>query len=402
MKGLIDFNAPWIPSLADEMLLMAALAPAGKAHDAGLAWLTNANLAAQTEATCQLLPLVHERLVRDGIEHPTMAILKGVKRKVWSRNHLLFRHASPAIQALRQAGIDVMLLKGAAVTLSYYQNYGLRPMGDFDLMVRFKDVSAAIEILTENGWKSEFPMHGKLGQNILTYTHAMHFKDNSGLDLDFHWHLSPLCVDSAADSSFWSDSITAKFDSVDARLLNPADQLLHICVHGLTCSRIPSIHWIPDSMEIIRKDNEFDWNRLLLQAQERRLTLYVRSALNYLVDKFEVAVPRDVLKEMNARPVTSDETREYILFTKQRFVNPLALQKHNSIPVMLQVLFYTYRRIAAGAKLCVYNVTVMEYLYAYYRKENVWRLFCYILDRIGRRALRSIRRLALPLRFRIL
>lgn len=92
------------------MLLMAALAPAGKAHDAGLAWLANVNLATQSEASNRLLPLVHDRMLRDGVDHPAMAILRGVRRKVWSRNHLLFKHVTPVIVALRQAGIDVMLL----------------------------------------------------------------------------------------------------------------------------------------------------------------------------------------------------------------------------------------------------------------------------------------------------
>ena len=96
MKDLIDSSAPWIPSPEDELLLMAALAPEGKAHDAGLAWLANVNLAAQKEVTQKLLPLVHDRLVRDGIDHPAMAILKGVRRKVWSRNQLLFKHCIPS------------------------------------------------------------------------------------------------------------------------------------------------------------------------------------------------------------------------------------------------------------------------------------------------------------------
>ena len=183
MKYLVDSSAPWIPSPADEMLLMAALAPAGKEHDAGLAWLTNANLAALSEASHRLLPLVHDRLVRDGMDHPLIGILKGVRRKVWSRNHLLFKHVTPAIVALRQSGIDVMPLKGAALTLSYYKDYGLRPLGDFDLMVRFRDVAAAFELLAENGWKPEFPMQGKLRQNIFKYIHAEHFVNSS----DYTW-----------------------------------------------------------------------------------------------------------------------------------------------------------------------------------------------------------------------
>lgn len=392
MKYLIDPKAPWIPSTEDEMLLLAALAPEGKAHDDGLAWLANVNLATQKEATIRLLPLVHDRLVRDGIDHPAMTILKGVRRKIWSRNQLLFRHVAPAIQALRQAGIDVMPLKGAALIIKYYQDYGLRHMGDYDLMVRVRDVAAAFVILTETGWKSDLPTHGKLRQNIIKYTQERHFTDSSGMVLDFHWHLSPLCVDPAADSAFWSDSITAMFDSADVCLLNPADQLLHVCVHGITWSKTPSIRWIPDSLEIIRKAHEFDWNRLLLQAHERQLTLFARSALNYLVCKYDAPVPCNIMEEINDLPMTSDQAREFTVLTERRSYYSTVLGNHYSIPKTVQVLSYTYRRIAANAKLNGYTVTVMEYLCAYYRKENVWRLFCYILDRICGRASSSMNR----------
>jgi len=397
MKGSIDSSASWIPSPEDEMLLMAALAPEGKANDAGLAWLTNMNLTTQGEATNRLLPLVHDRLLRDGIDHPAMAILKGVRRKVWCRNQLLFKHAAPAVQALCQAGIDVMFLKGTALTLNYYQDYGLRPMGDFDMMVRFKDVAAAMEILREKGWEENFLMEGKFGRNILIYNHAMHFKDSSGLTLDFHWHLLPFCVNRAADSAFWNASITAKFDTVDVRVLNPADQLLHVCVHGLMWSGIPGIRWIPDSLAILYKAPELDWNRLLLQTQEGNLLLFMRSALNYLVDRFGAPIPCDVLRAMNVLPVTSHGAREFTVLTERRSSYSTALGNHYSIPKALQVLFYTYRRIVADAKLCGYNVTVMEYLCAYYCKKNVWRLFFYIFYRIGGQVSRLMNRVIMVL-----
>jgi hypothetical protein len=264
-------------------------------------------------------------------------------------------------------------------------------MGDFDLMVPFKDVTSAIEILHENGWKSESPMQGKLGRNIFTYIHAEHFTDNSGLDMDFHWHLSPLCVDTVADSSFWNSSIAVRFDAVDVRVLNPASQLLHVCVHGLIWSGIPGIRWIPDSLAIIREAPDLDWNMLLLQAQERNLALFVKTALNYLVDRFGAPVPREVLRAMNDLPVTPHETKEFTVHSQSPYSNPMALQKQCSIPKTLQVMIFTYRRIALGAKLSGYNVTISGYLSALYRRTNGWRLFFYILYRIGRRASRSMR-----------
>ncbi len=381
MKDSVDIGAAWAPSREDEMLLGVAFAPEGQARDAALTWLETVNLATQGAATNRLLPLVYDRLLRESIDHPVMAILKGVRRQVWCRNQLLFRRATPAIRALRLAGIDVMLLKGAALTLNYYHDYGLRPMGDFDLMVPLKNVASVIKIFSENGWKSDLPMQGKLGRNILTYSHAEHFKDNSGYDLDLHWHLSPLCTDPASDFAFWNGSIAARFESVDVCVLNAADELLHVCVHGLMWSETPGIRWIPDSLTIIEKAAGLDWNRLLLQARERNLTVFVRSALNYLFDQYGASVTRDVLQALNALPVTSNEVIEYSANARLQSSIVNSLRAHSC----------NYRRSTTGAKLHGYNVSLAGYIGAIYRRETGWRLFFEILYRIGRRAWRSMR-----------
>ena len=200
-------------------------------------------------------------------------------------------------------------------------------------------------------------------------------------------------MDPAANSAFWSGSIAVNIDLADIRLLDPADQLLHVIVHGLTWSSKPGVRWIPDSMEIIRKGTELDWNRLLLQVQERKFTLYVRSALNYLIGKFNAAVPCDVMEEMNARPVTSHEHREYKVYIHSPLSNPDVIQKQYYISRILLRLFYSYKRIYAGAKLAENKVTVIGYLCASFSRESVWQIFNYMLCKLSRKASRFMRRL---------
>jgi hypothetical protein len=290
-----------------------------------------------------------------------------------------------------------MLLKGTVLTLNYYEDYGLRSMGDFDLMVRLTDVVAAIAILKENGWKMrdgicDASMHGVLGQNILRYNHAEHFINDSRQNLDLHWHLLDLCLETNADDSFWDASIAGKFDSIDVRLLNPADQLLHVCVHGLMWSDVPGIRWIPDSLAIIRKVPTLDWNRLLIQAQDRDLRLFVRSALNYLVSRFSAPVPAEVMLAVNALPAEADEAREFAVFTGSRSFNSTKIEKEYSILKTLRVRFYIFKRIAASAKLSGIKIGVWGYLSAVCRMDNGWRTFVYILYRFAKMASRSVRR----------
>jgi hypothetical protein len=110
------------------------------------------------------------------------------------------------------------------------------------------------------------------------------------------------------------------------------------------------------------------------------------------VDRFDAPVPCDVLKEMNIIGVTSHDAREFTAFTERRSYETPALANHFSIQKTIQILFYSYERIATDAKLNGYDVTIREYLCGSYRKENVWQLLSYLVYGLGRRTLRSMRR----------
>jgi len=139
----------------------------------------------------------------------------------------------------------------------------------------------------------------------------MHFVHPSGQDLDLHWNLTPFCLGPDADSDFWEASKETTFDGHAVRVLDPADQLLHICVHGAAWATLAPIRWIPDALAVLRKTPQLDWERLLLQARKRRLTLMVREALNYIDRNIGDFVPAHVLSEFNRSDVTLFERLEY-------------------------------------------------------------------------------------------
>src|SRR5262245_12445960 len=84
----------------------------------------------------RLLPLLYRRLERDGAQDEIARKLKGVYRHAWYGNQLRLRDAALVAGELRRRGTEPMLLKGAALTLLHYRDYGLRPMEDVDILVR--------------------------------------------------------------------------------------------------------------------------------------------------------------------------------------------------------------------------------------------------------------------------
>jgi Uncharacterised nucleotidyltransferase len=146
---------------------------------------------------------------------------------------------------------------------------------------------------------------------IIEYDHAMHFVHPAGQDLDLPWNLTPFCLGPDADEDFWEASRETTFDGQVVRVLDPADQLLHICLHGAAWERLTPIRWIPDALVVLRKAPQLDWDRLLLQARKRKLTFMVRGALDYLDENIGHFVPAHVLSELRQSDVTVFERLEY-------------------------------------------------------------------------------------------
>jgi len=299
-------DAGSIPSEEQRRILRVALLQGPEAREAGIAWLAKTNIARLGRASVRLLPLIYERFRLEGIQHPVLPVLRGLKKHTWSCNRLLFHRAGEAIRALRAEGIEVIVIKGAALTIEYYQDYSLRPMDDVDLLVRYPEARAAIEVLCRQGWKALEQWNEQKGFSEQTrqYDHAMHFVHPSGQDLDLHWNLTPFCLGPDADRDFWDASKETTFDGQVVRVLDPADQLLHICVHGVAWERVAPIRWIPDALAVVRKAPQLDWKRLLLQARNRKVTLMVSSALDYIDRNIGDFVPAHVLSKFKGSHVT--------------------------------------------------------------------------------------------------
>ena len=91
----------------------------------------------------RLLPLVHRNMRRLGVDHPDQSRLKGIHRHTLVRNHILLHQVRGILEALHGAGIDTLVLKGAALALTHYKDLGLRPMDDLDLLVPIDRALAA-------------------------------------------------------------------------------------------------------------------------------------------------------------------------------------------------------------------------------------------------------------------
>src|SRR5215470_12661875 len=142
--AVYERKGDWWPTPRQELLLKAALLEGEAAVEAWESWRANTDIHRLDQGSYRMLPLLYRNLQKHEIKDPVMEKLKGVYRHTWYKNQILFSRMAAILRSFQEAGIDVMVLKGTALVLLHYKDYGLRPMNDFDVLVRLKQSSEAI------------------------------------------------------------------------------------------------------------------------------------------------------------------------------------------------------------------------------------------------------------------
>ncbi|MFN7999121.1 MAG: nucleotidyltransferase family protein [Bryobacteraceae bacterium] len=330
-----------VPTAAQRLLLQAALLDAPAAARAWREWYAGYGLEAPDEGSFRLLPLVFRNLERTGGgPWPEWEKLRGIHRLAWSRNLWLFHQVRPMAKELKDAGIPVMLLKGAALALRVYPDAGARPMQDVDLMVPAARAADAFAILERRHCRPKRWRPPEIGPEFYSFCHAMDFESRSGARVDLHWHAFIQCCHTAADEPFWTGA--APFDFLGIEVLAPAatEHLLQLCVHGIVRSPTPSVRWVADSLLLLRAET-VDWARLAGLACRLDVAPYLAAALNYLRSEWNAPVPDATLRALADAPNGAGTREEF-----EREVAPLA---QRSAWTDLLTFWARWRRSLGGA-----------------------------------------------------
>ncbi len=289
------------PTAEQLLVLHAALDEREAGRSAWERWRAAVEFDDVDHGSTRLLPLVYRNLGPESFDAEVGGRLKGLYRRSWSQNQLLFKRAAGAIAVLEGAGIETLVTKGASLAALSYGDVGVRPMDDADVLVPIAKTAEAIEALTAAGWSADHEDPAAWAQ----VHHSLGFAGPGGGNMDLHWFA---LWQPARDDALWDASVPMELVGVATRAPSPADQLLLACVHGTPWSPLPPFRWIADAVTVIRSaGEELDWNRLAAEAERRQLTIATAAALAYLRDEFAAPVPPVVLERLAAAPASRHE-----------------------------------------------------------------------------------------------
>ena len=304
----------YLPSLAQENLLKAALWDPPRALDHWRTFLEQIPFDDIDYGSSRLLPLVYKNLAAIAPEDPYMGRMKGIYRLTWAQNQRFLNRLLPVVRLLEENQIPTLLLKGGALTLTCYGDYGLRGMGDIDLLVASQHATQAMQLLEQASWKMIQEYH-KLDISV---HHAAHYLDpQSGIDLDLHWHLLVFRCNDSADRLFWEKPGTCQYQNRSLTTLVPVDHLFHTLCHGAAWNEVSPIRWVVDAAWLIKK-GPIDWDRILFLTERLGFVCQIRETLAYLSEVMECSIPDEVLKRLEGMPVDRWQKKEYDFISQPR------------------------------------------------------------------------------------
>ena len=378
MNSLKLSNNDWITS-QQELLLKASILHGDDAIQSWEKWKSSIDFDHIDPGSYRLLPLLYSNIIKYEIKDPLINRIKGIYRRTWCENQILTNQAIKLLKLFHSEGIETIVLKGIAMTVLYYKDYGLRPMSDFDILIPTKKAPEAIRLLRKSGWKPGY----KSPEHIISFIHSCDMCDISGLyHLDLHWHLLIECCQANADDDFWEGALQVNIKDNYTYVLNPADQLLHTCIHGMKWSIIPPFRWVADAMMILNSSQtEIDWNRLISQAKKRRLILPLQKAIDYLFNNLNAGIPENIFETIQKITVT---TQEYLEF-KFKISN----QKRKLLG-NIPVLWFDSLRLSENMPPIHKLTGFVNYLKHFWDLESIWELILYV-KQLSIKKVRSIK-----------
>ncbi|MCI0709905.1 MAG: nucleotidyltransferase family protein [Chloroflexi bacterium] len=236
------------------------------------------------EQVCHILTGKLDPVELDQVEAVARAAIRqGVGSFVFQMTHLpalqvhalrqtakyaLQRRAAKDIQqALDNAQLPAIWLKGIALAETIYPFAQGREMLDLDLYVRREDIDKILQIVEQLGY-TPYRSENKLFQeNDLANIHHTTLVDDKHVMLEVHWRLLKLIGFIPNEHWFWQQTMSFEIDGILFKTFTPEAHLLYLCAHGLlhhTASELLIRHYL--DVHYLASTSALNWTTIIEQA----------------------------------------------------------------------------------------------------------------------------------------
>ncbi|MDT3669478.1 MAG: nucleotidyltransferase family protein [Aromatoleum sp.] len=198
-------------------------------------------------------------------------------------NTALYDQLAQLVREATRCGLKIIVLKGAYLAKYAYDDLGLRPMSDIDILVRRDDLDAAERMMWRLGyryidgtqtpgvWRSEHFHLNPFAHREHTHAVEVHFRltrENDKVRFD--------------DDALWTRAVPIQTEGGPALALDAIDLLLHLAVHSCYLDKLtgPGLRQTCDVATVVHRMRvDLDWNELARRAERCGAAPYVYLSL---------------------------------------------------------------------------------------------------------------------------
>lgn len=204
------------------------------------------------------------------------------------------------LDAIAGHGVEVLVVKGAALAQTDYPEPHLRPRVDTDLLVRRGDLERLSAILATIGYQ---PSTRISTGELVSHQRAFEHLDARGMRhvLDVHWRLANPQIFAAGldEDALFQRSVAVPALGAHARTPSLPERLLLCTIHRLAHHQgRERLIWLYDVDLLARRASADDWEEILALAAARRMRAVCLSGLLRARDVFATPVPDRVIRQL--------------------------------------------------------------------------------------------------------
>jgi hypothetical protein len=216
---------------------------------------------------------------------------------VVARNLVVDLDLRRAVNALRDASIRVMALKGPALARTVYAEPGLRPYDDIDLCVQGADLDRVAAVLDGAGF-------GEIARSRKSAVTSRDFVANTTLTLvEVHGDLLEIGLPPRCEADRWRRASAIR-GLAGVEMLAPEDQLVHLSFHAHKHG-FNRLIWLKDIDLVVRAAGAgLDWDLVQSASTREELRSSVWLALDFAGTMLGTPVPQAVLRSLEPAAAT--------------------------------------------------------------------------------------------------
>lgn len=293
----------------------------GNAIEQAISRDVNWDLLAQIAGHHGAFPLVYQRVMpySDQVPQNDLGSFKRL-HQVHSRKTLwltseLFRVA----EEFERHGINFLAYKGPTLGQLLYSDVNARQFGDLDLLVHPSDVSRAVSLVHELGYRSELSLTSKQEAAFLSIGYERSFDSDFGRNLlEIKWRVLPhfYAIDFDIEKIFLR-ATSVKISDREIPTICPEDLLLVLCVHAAKHGW-EKLSWLCD-IAALAQAVDLDWITIHQRAKSLGIERILAINFDLTNQLLEAPIPEFLLTYM-------EKDRAVLLFAKNIIQRIVACQ----------------------------------------------------------------------------